>query len=77
MGKNTDIDDAITELEAEGRRLVREGHGFYLYCPCRDPRGRARIDSAPKNPSGQARRILREAGRCPDRHDLSGNDPRP
>lgn len=60
----------LKELETKGWRLRRQGHKFYLYCPCGT--GRIRVDGTPQNPDSQAKRIRREAERCPQRHELDG-----
>lgn len=64
------IYELLQDLIAHGWRLRRQGHRFYVYCPCRDPDGRIRIDGTPRNPVAQARRARREARHCPNDHDL-------
>lgn len=78
MGKYHDkpeVDRAIAALLAEGWRIRELGHRYYLLCPCGDPRGRIRVDNSPQNPGNHARRMLREAKHCPNRHDLDGQAP--
>lgn len=65
---------AIEQLIGKGWRIQEQGHKYNLLCPC--GQGRVRVDDTPANPLNHARRILREAERCPDRHDLDGR-PRP
>ena len=68
---HADIYAVMVQLEARRWQIRRQGHKFYAYCPCDGGHGaKVRIDGTPRNPSGQARRILREAGHCPDRHGL-------
>ena len=62
--------DVLKDLETEGWRVRRQGHKFYLYCPCGG--GKIRVDGTPKNPGNQARRIRKIAGHCPNRHELDG-----
>lgn len=69
------IYDVLVELTARDWRLRRQGHKFYAYCPCGDPRGKIRIDGTPQNPANQARRALRQAGHCPADHDRDGSSP--
>lgn len=63
---------AMVEMEKRGFRFRREGHKFRAYCPCGPGGSRVRIDGTPQNPSGHARRILRQAAHCPNRHELDG-----
>jgi len=66
-----EIFEVIVELEARGWRIRRQGHKFYAYCPCDAAVGvKLRIDGTPRNPSGQARRLRRQAAHCPDNHEL-------
>ncbi len=63
-----DTYEVLESLVAAGWRLRRQGHKFLIYCcPC--GADWVRVDGTPKNPTNQARRIRREAARCPDRHD--------
>lgn len=71
-----EVNSAIKSLVGDGWRLIEQGHRFYLLCPCGDLRGRVRVDGTPRNPGNHARRMLREATHCPDRHDLDGDAPR-
>ncbi len=58
---------ALIKMEEHGWKLRRQGHKFYAYCPCPEPpHSKIRIDGTPKNPSNQAKRILREAAHCPE-----------
>jgi hypothetical protein len=47
-------------------RLRKQGHGFYLYCPCgqRDL-GMVRVDHTPRNPTWVAKKIKHAVARCP------------
>lgn len=72
-----EIDDAVfdvvKDLMAAGWRLRRQGHKFYIYCTCDEEsttRGRLRVDGTPRNPGTAARRLRRDAAKCPDRHEL-------
>lgn len=60
----------LEDLVAQGWRLRRQGHKFYVFCPCGDPGGRIRIDGTPRDAETQARRARREAAHCPDDHAL-------
>ena len=62
----------LADLTGDGWRLRRQGHKFYVYCPCGDPRGRIRVDGTPQNPHRQARRIRGQAAHCPNDHGLDG-----
>lgn len=64
------IYELLSELVGGGWRIRRQGHKFYLYCPCGT--GKIRIDGTPQNAVTQARRARREAARCPDNHALDG-----
>lgn len=67
-----DVYAVLEPLEASGWTVRRQGHKIRIYCPCEgDDAISIRVDGTPKNPTGQARRIAREAGHCPDRHDLN------
>ncbi|GAA3430539.1 hypothetical protein GCM10018954_001400 [Kutzneria kofuensis] len=68
--QNKTINAAIQELVDAGWTVVEQGHRYRMWCPCNEMW--IRVDGTPKNPEGHARRMLREAARCPDRHDLSG-----
>ena len=46
------IYDLLADLTAKGWRLRRQGHKFYVFCPCGDPGGKIRIDGTPRNPTG-------------------------
>lgn len=70
-----EVNKAIETLVDRGFRVEEQGHRYYLLCPCGDPRGRVRVDSSPKNAGNHARRMMREAGHCPDQHDLDGELP--
>lgn len=61
-------------LIAQGWTLTPSGHKYRLLCPCGV--SYVRVDGTPRDPDNHARRILREAARCPDRHQLSGH-PKP
>ena len=56
----------LVELEGRGWRLRRSGHKATLYCPC--GQDTIVVPGTPRNPGNAARRITREASRCPDRH---------
>ncbi|HYO17518.1 MAG TPA: hypothetical protein VES02_02470 [Dermatophilaceae bacterium] len=60
----------LADVIGADRRLRRQGHKFYLYCPCGDPQGRIRVDGTPQNPDRQARRIRSQAAHCPNDHGL-------
>ncbi len=64
------INAVLKKLVAQGWTLKPQGHLYHLLCPC--GRDRIRVDSTPRNPETQARRIKREAARCPNDHDLTG-----
>ena len=55
----------LADLIGAGWRLRRQGHKFYLYCPCGDPQGRIRVDGTPQTrfdklvASGARQRIAR------------------
>jgi len=70
--KDKPVREAIELLTSDARRwrLVKQGHLYHLLCPC--GQDFVRVDNSPRNPESHARRILREAARCPDDHDLSG-----
>ena len=72
--KDPHVRRVIEQLIDKGWRIQEQGHKYNLLCPCGE--GRVRVDGTPANPQNHARRILREAERCPDRHDLDGR-PRP
>lgn len=65
-----DVLAAVKVLVEAGWRLRRQGHKFYLYCPCGDGGAQLRVDGTPKNPSWQAKTLLRDARRCPGQHEL-------
>lgn len=73
--KDKPVDDAIVKLRGDGWKIQEQGHRFYLLCPCGDPRGRVRVDNSPQNAAVHAKRMLREAGHCPNGHDLDGDLP--
>lgn len=61
---------AVEPLAKAGWRIRRQGHAFRLYCPCpAEPHSTVRVDGTPRNPTMQARRITRDAARCPDHLD--------
>ncbi|HZL05997.1 MAG TPA: hypothetical protein VFE45_11380 [Coriobacteriia bacterium] len=62
----------LVVLDARRWRIRRQGHKFRAYCPCGSDGSSVRIDGTPRNPSQHARRVLREADHCPDRHELDG-----
>lgn len=62
------INAVIEELLAKGWEILEKGHRYRMHCP--HHKVYIRIDSTPKNPEGHARRMRREAARCPDRHEL-------
>lgn len=65
--------EVVAKRMGDGWRLRDEGHKFYLYCPCGDPRGRFRVDGTPRDPDWHARRLDRDTEHCPDNHDLDGH----
>lgn len=67
-----EVDRAIKVLLGKGWRIQEQGHRFYMLCPCGDLRGRVRVDGTPKNPGNHAKRMLSEAGHCPNDHELDG-----
>ena len=60
------IYETLVQLEASGWRLRRAAHKATLYCPC--GADTIAVPGSPKNADNAARRLLREASRCPDRH---------
>ena len=70
LHKDKTVNAAVVKLVAAGWTLREQGHLYHLQCPC--GQDFVRVDSSPKNPENHARRILREAARCPDNHNLSG-----
>lgn len=65
-----DIFRVLEDLEKQGWKLKRQGHKFYIYCPCGEDGSSIRVDGTPKNPSWKARMLRKDATRCPDRHEL-------
>jgi hypothetical protein len=75
--KHKEINRVIEDAVAAGWTPERGGHGLLLRCPCPEPSGgRVDVPSTPTNPENAARRIRRQVGWCPDRHELDGY-PRP
>ncbi|MCA1703496.1 MAG: hypothetical protein LC808_09655 [Actinobacteria bacterium] len=68
------VREAIEQLIARNWTLQESGHKYRLLCPCGE--GYVRVDGTPRDPANHARRILRDAAKCPDRHELSGQ-PKP
>lgn len=67
-----DVFEVLIELERRRWRIRRQGHKFYVYCPCGAGGSSIRVDGTPRNPVRHAHRVLREASHCPDRHELDG-----
>lgn len=65
-----DVLAAVRALVAVGWRLRRQGHKFYLYCPCGPEGAQLRVDGTPRNATQRAKILLRDARRCPGQHDL-------
>ena len=64
---------AVMELDAQGWKITKQGHAYRSYCPCdgRAAGGRGfHVPGTAPNPGNVARRLLRNAERCPDNHDL-------
>lgn len=59
----------VKELEEAGWTIRRQAHKATLYCPC--GADTIPVPGTPKNFGNAARRIRREAARCPDRHPES------
>jgi len=68
-----EVFDVLVHLERRGWRLRRSGHKATLYCPC--GQDTIAVPGTAKNPGNAARRIAREAGRCPDGHTSPPNRP--
>jgi hypothetical protein len=67
-----EVRKVLEGLVDDGWVLCKEGHWGKLYCPCSPNCTRITVPGTPKNPSVAARRIAREAARCP----LPVGDPR-
>lgn len=65
-----DVLAAVRVLMAFGWRLRRQGHKFYLYCPCGPGGAQLRVDGTPRNASQRAKILLRDSRRCPGQHEL-------
>lgn len=63
---------ALEELERQGWKFRKQGHGYRAYCPCDTRNGGrgAAIPGSPGRPGNAAKRLLRNAEHCPDQHDL-------
>lgn len=60
----------VVELEAQGWRLRRQGHGWRMYCPCGAGGAAFPIPHTPANPANVAKRLRRNAELCPNSHEL-------
>lgn len=56
------VEWAVTERDF---RLRKQGHGFYLYCPCGGRNLGVRVDHTPRNPTWAAKKIKYSVARCP------------
>jgi hypothetical protein len=61
--------DALVALEQQGWRIRRSAHKATLYCPCGS--STIAVPGTAKNQDNAAKRLVREARRCPDRHPNS------
>lgn len=68
--QKSEVRKVLRALVAAGWTLREEGHWGRLHCPCGC--SAIHVPGTPRNPSHAARRILREARRCP----LPQDDPR-
>lgn len=68
--QKSEVREVLRTLVADGWTLHGEGHWGRLRCPCGC--SRIQVPGTPRNPGQAARRILREARRCP----LPPDDPR-
>lgn len=62
------IYEVLVEAEQDGWAVRRQGHKFWLYCPC--GQGKVSVPGTPRSGDWAARRIRRDIRRCPDRHEL-------
>ena len=65
-----DVLAVVRVLTSSGWRLRRQGHKFYMYCPCGSDGAQLRIDGSPKNSTQRAKILARDARRCPGQHEL-------
>lgn len=68
--QKSEVRNVLRALVADGWTLRGEGHWGRLHCPCGC--SAIQVPGTPRNPGQAARRILREARRCP----LPQDDPR-
>jgi hypothetical protein len=62
----------IAELcRTRGFKVRRQGHKFYLYCPCGTDGAMISVPGTPRNADVAARRLRRAASHCPDQHELA------
>ena len=64
-----DLVKALLEAREAGWRIVPEGKHYRAFCPC-EARATFSVAGTPKSPSAAARRVRRDASRCPACHDL-------
>ena len=69
--QSKDVAKVATDLISEGWTAVDAGHCIRVVCPCREGDGPISISigSTIANPTWAARRIRRDAQRCPDEHE--------
>jgi hypothetical protein len=65
-----DVLAVVRVLAVSGWRLRRQGHKFYMYCPCGSNGAQLRVDGTPRNSTQRAKILLRDARRCPGQHEL-------
>ncbi|MFF7457370.1 hypothetical protein [Kitasatospora sp. NPDC008115] len=63
--QSKEIRDAIAPLIADGWRIFKEGHKARLRCPCDNRCTTLPIPGTPRDAGNAAKRIKREASRCP------------
>jgi hypothetical protein len=64
-----EIRKVLEDLAAQGWTLRKGGHWGILYCPCKPLCMRIGVPGTKANPGNTARKIAREAARCPRPED--------
>lgn len=67
-----DVLAVVRVLTSSGWRLRRQGHKFYMYCPCGSDGAQLRVDGSPKSSTQRAKILARDARRCQVSTNCSG-----